>query len=120
VPRELIQAVEAVRHGETYITHSFASQVIAALRNATLRRVAAEAARFSIREDQIVRLLLRGKTNKEIAVSLEIGEKTVKDYMTILMQKLNARSRLEVVIAAQKLPERNWTTLSGPHVRTRV
>ena len=105
--QELIQAVELVCHGETYITRSFASQVIAGLRNASLRRVAAEAVRFSIREDQIVRLLLRGKTNKEIAASLKISEKTVKNYMTLLMQKLNARNRLEVVIAAQKMNERD-------------
>lgn len=104
--QELIQAVDSVRLGETYITQSFASQVIAALRNTSLRRKAAEAVRFSIREDQIVRLLLRGKTNKEIAISLKISEKTVKNYMTILMQKLHARNRLEVVIAAQKLSER--------------
>lgn len=102
---ELIQAVESVRHGDTYITQNFASQVIAALRNAPLRRVAAEAVRFSIREDQIVRLLLRGSTNKQIATSLKISEKTVRNYMTILMQKLNARNRLEVVIAAQALAE---------------
>lgn len=102
---ELIRAVEAVRHGETYITQSFASQVIAALRNAAVRRVAAEAVRFSIREEQIVRLLLRGNTNKQIADALGISEKTVKNYMTILMQKLNARNRLEVVIAAQALAE---------------
>jgi len=104
--QELIQAVESVRLGETYITQNFASQVIAALRNTSLRRQAAEAVRFSIREDQIVRLLLRGNTNKEIAISLKISEKTVKNYMTILMQKLHARNRLEVVIAAQKLSER--------------
>jgi two-component system, NarL family, nitrate/nitrite response regulator NarL len=103
--KELIQAVESVRHGETYITQSFASQVIASLRNASLRRMAAKAVSFSIREEQIVRLLLRGNTNKEIASSLKISEKTVKNYMTILMQKLNARNRLEVVIAAQKLTE---------------
>ena len=105
--QELIQAVNSVCHGETYITRSFASQVIAGLRNASLRRVAAEAVRFSIREDQIVRLLLRGQTNKEIAASLKISEKTVKNYMTLLMQKLNARNRLEVVIAAQKMNERD-------------
>ena len=104
--QELIQAVESVCQGETYITRSFESQVITGLRNASLRRVAAEAVQFSIREDQIVQLLLRGKTNKEIAISLKISEKTVKNYMTILMQKLNARSRLEAVIAAQKLTER--------------
>ncbi|WP_436115489.1 helix-turn-helix domain-containing protein [Phyllobacterium sp. LjRoot231] len=53
--------------------------------------------------EQIVRLLLRGFPNREIAVGLGIGEKTVKNYMTILMQKLHARNRLEVLIAAQKL-----------------
>ncbi|KRR02849.1 two-component system response regulator [Bradyrhizobium jicamae] len=115
--QELIQAVEAVRHGETYITQSFASQVIAALRNASVRRVAAEAVRFSIREDQIVRLLLRGYTNKEIAASLRISEKTVKNYMTILMQKLNARNRLEVVIAAQALAEQETNDSSRPEQR---
>lgn len=101
--QELIQAVESVCQGETYITQSFAIQVIAALRNASLRRMAAEVVQLSIREDQIVRLLLRGRTNKAIAISLNISEKTVKNYMTILMQKLHARNRLEVVIAAQAL-----------------
>ena len=117
--QELIQAIESVRHGETYITQSFASQVIAALRNASLRRVAAEAVRFSIREDQIVRLLLRGKTNKEIAVALKISEKTVKNYMTILMQKLHARNRLEVVIAAQALTERELDSDRNSHWQQR-
>jgi DNA-binding NarL/FixJ family response regulator len=118
--KELIQAVESVRHGETYITKSFASQVIAALRNASLRRAAAEAVRFSIREEQIVRLLLRGNTNREIAVSLKITEKTVKNYMTILMQKLSARNRLEVVIAAQKLTESELDDLETAHSQPRL
>jgi DNA-binding NarL/FixJ family response regulator len=111
--QELIHAVESVRQGETYITQNFASQVIAALRNAPLRRVAAEVVQFSIREDQIVRLLLRGRTNKEIAISLKISEKTVRNYMTILMQKLNARNRLEVVIAAQAMAERQQIRSAG-------
>lgn len=100
---ELIQAITSVQSGETYITQNFASRVIAALRDPLLRRKAAEAVKLSIREEQIVRLLLRAKTNKEIAIVLKISEKTVKHYMTILMQKLHARNRLEVVIAAQKL-----------------
>lgn len=116
--QELIQAVESVRLGETYITQRFASQVIAALRNTSLRRKAAEAVRFSIREYQIVRLLLRGKTNKEIAISLKISEKTVKNYMTILMQKMHARNRLEVVIAAHKLSEREPEEFVGSFADT--
>ena len=102
---ELLQAIASVNSGETYITRNFASQVIAALRDTSLRRKAAEAVKLSIREQQIVRLLLKGKTNKEIALAINISDKTVKHYMTILMQKLQVRNRLEVVIAAQKLDE---------------
>ena len=116
-PQELIQAIESIRHGETYITRSFASQVIAGLRNASVRRVAAQAVRFNIREEQIIRLLLRGKTNKEIAIGLRISEKTVKNYMTILMQKLSARNRLEVVIAAQAMSEAELNAYSEPQPR---
>jgi DNA-binding NarL/FixJ family response regulator len=101
-PSELVHAVEAVHRGETYIAPSLASQVITLLRTHSFRKVA-EAARFSVREEQVVRLLLRGQTNKEIATSLSISERTVKHYLTILMQKFNVRSRLEFVIAAQKL-----------------
>jgi DNA-binding NarL/FixJ family response regulator len=101
--QELLKAIKSVNDGGTYITQSFASKVIAALSDTAFRRRAAEPVKFSIREDQIVRALLRGGTNKQIALALKISEKTVKHYMTILMQKLNARNRVEVVIAAQKL-----------------
>ncbi|MHB0767830.1 LuxR C-terminal-related transcriptional regulator [Bradyrhizobium sp. 5.13L] len=105
---ELIEAIEAVARGENYITRSFASQVIAGLRDETLRRKAAAIINLSIREEQIVRLLVRGSTNKEIAARLKLSDKTVKHYMTILMQKMNARNRLEVVVAAQKMQGSNF------------
>jgi len=100
---ELVHAIRSVLDGQTYISQEFAGKVIAALRNESVRKAAAQAIKLSIREEQIVRLLLRGKTNKEIANALNICEKTVKHYMTVLMQKLNARNRLQVVIAAQKM-----------------
>ena len=100
---ELMQAIETVIAGETFITPSFASKVISALRTSTARQSAPQTVRLSVREDQIVRLLLLGRTNKEIARRLQISEKTVKHYMTLLMQKLHARNRVEVVLAAQEL-----------------
>jgi two-component system, NarL family, nitrate/nitrite response regulator NarL len=100
---ELVSAIEAVLAGETYVSQNFAARVIAALRNASVRKVAAEAMKLSVREDQIVKLLLQGRTNREIATQLAISEKTVKHYMTVLMQKLNARNRVEVVLAAHQL-----------------
>lgn len=100
---ELMDAVRTVHAGDTYITASYAAKVVAGLRTASLRKSAIEAMRLSMREEQVLRLLLRGSTNREIASTLEIGEKTVKHYMTILMQKLNVRNRVEVVLAAQQL-----------------
>lgn len=100
---ELIRAICAVVAGETYITQSFAGKVVSEMRLAALRKTAAQAIRLSVREEQILRLLLRGYTNREIANVLKISEKTVKHYMTILMQKLNARNRIEVVLAAQRM-----------------
>jgi DNA-binding NarL/FixJ family response regulator len=102
---ELTHAISSVMAGDTYVTQSLASREIAGLRDASLRRKAAEAVILSIREKQIVRLLMSGKTNKEIGRAINISEKTVKHYMTVLIQKLNVRNRLEVVIAAQKLHE---------------
>jgi DNA-binding NarL/FixJ family response regulator len=105
---ELIQAVKAVHRGETFISPGFACKVIEELKIASLRKIAGGAVKLSIREGQIIGMLLRGFTNRQIAVDLQIGEKTVKNYMTILMQKLNARNRLEVLIAAQKLDGENY------------
>lgn len=100
---ELTQAIEMVLSGGTFITPSFAGKVIGALRSVSLQKTSASKVKLSVREDQIVRLLLLGRTNKEIAQRLHISEKTVKHYMTVLMQKLRARNRVEVVLAVQEL-----------------
>ncbi len=112
---ELLAALDSALNDETYISQAFASRVINALRDASLRRAAAEVVRLSIREDQIVRLLLRGKTNREIAMTLTISERTVKHYMTALMQKLQVRNRTEVVLAAQKLQSDDGTKSAFAH-----
>lgn len=109
---ELIQGVRAVHNGDTFITPAFAGKVIEEMKINSLRKMATGAVKLSSREGQIVGMLLRGATNKQIAADLQIGEKTVKNYMTILMQKLHARNRLEVLIAAQKLDvddHHEWT-----------
>jgi two-component system nitrate/nitrite response regulator NarL len=100
---DLAEAIDATGRGEIYITPAFAAKVISALQSKALEKRSADAARLSVREEQIVRLLLCGKQNREIARELALSEKTVKGYMTNLMTKLHARNRLEVVIAAQRL-----------------
>lgn len=50
------------------------------------------------REREIITHVARGMTNKEVAVVLRLGEKTVKHHMTSIMQKLHVRNRLEAVL----------------------
>jgi len=107
---ELLEAVDAALRGEVYITPSFAAKVIGALNSKAAEKQALVSTKLSVREEQIVRLLLCGKQNREIARSLELSEKTVKSYMTNLMTKLRARNRLEVVIAAQKLKPADFSS----------
>lgn len=103
---ELRIAIRTVLRGETFITQSLAVKVITSLR-APAPKPAGVTIRLSVREDQIIKLLCQGKTNKAIASELDICEKTVKHYMTILMQKFHVSNRVEVLIAAQKLAVSN-------------
>ena len=73
------------------------------MRNISQRRDTADVVRLSTREDQVLRLLMRGMTNREIASDLSLSDKTIKHYMTVLMQRLQVRNRIEVVLAAREL-----------------
>lgn len=100
---DLHEAIVAAYSGDTYMTPGFATKVIMSMKTAEMRQKAMQTKRLSAREEQIVCHLMRGQTNREIAQSLNISEKTVKHYMTILMQKLDVRNRVEAVLAAQKM-----------------
>lgn len=101
ISNELFDAVDAVLRGEIFVSRAHTGRILAGLRNRTARASAERAAKLSDREKQVVELLLRARSNKEIAIDLSISEKTVKHHMTNLMSKLNARNRVEVALAAQ-------------------
>ncbi|WP_158617367.1 LuxR C-terminal-related transcriptional regulator [Falsigemmobacter faecalis] len=100
---ELADAIRALFRGEVYISQTVAARMIMASQKAMQNHREAEDLRLNMREQQILKLLLTGMTNREIAARLKISEKTVKHYMSLVMQKLNVRNRLEAVLAAQKL-----------------
>lgn len=102
---ELLTATKMIAEGQTFISPNVATKVIGALRIAARRKALSVARKLNVREEQIVELLLKGKTNKEIATALGLQEKTVKHYMTLLMHKLDARNRLELAMTLRQ-PER--------------
>lgn len=99
---ELFHALNSLALGEEYVSPCIALMMMREA-NRPKKNVQPEAnISLSYREDQIVAELLKGASNKEIADQLKLSEKTVKYYMTQIMQKFNVNNRLSVVIAAQK------------------
>lgn len=100
-PEDLFEAIEVVQGGSLYFSPDIAPKLVAGFRRRSQYRDYS-AIKLSPRERQLVDCLFEGKSNKEIARKLDLTEKTVKHYMTNLMNKLRVRSRLEVVLAAQR------------------
>lgn len=101
---ELMTAARCVLAGDTFISPKIAVRVINSLRAAAIRKTVARQGKLNYREEQIACLLLKGKTNRQIADTLGLSEKTVKHYMHHLMQKLNAKNRLELALVVKAGP----------------
>jgi len=100
---DLLTTLQSVSRGESYVSPGLAARLLAvSMRNVRQQTRPAEQVDLTKREEQILELVARGLTNKEIANTLNISEKTVKHYMTNVMQKLQVRNRVEAVLALQK------------------
>lgn len=63
------------------------------------------------RERDIFQMVGDGRTNREIAQALQLAETTVKNNLTVLMHKLNVRSRVEVAILAERSKSQSHTNM---------
>lgn len=100
---ELVQALRAVAAGGTYIDPALAGDVVGSF----VGRAEGVAAELSDREAEVVRLIARGYSNKEIAAQLKLSVKTVETYKARSLEKLGVRSRVGLVRYAT---ERGWLT----------
>jgi len=100
--RDLVQIVTDLAAGRSYVAPSLAMKVLAAMQ--APRVVAAaptEIDSLTKREEDILRLVAKGKSNKEVAIDLDLQEKTIKHYMTGILQKLHVRNRTEAALLAR-------------------
>lgn len=102
--QELLSIVYGVMAGESYVTPSLAAGM---LREMSRAKSASEQApnlldALNERERQILEQVAKGASNREIGLSLGLSEKTVKHYMTNVLQKLQVRNRVEAALWAQK------------------
>ena len=102
---KLVEAIRAAARGESFLQPSIAAKVLAEFNR--LERSAAPpqplAEPLSERELEILRLLAAGDSNKEIAAALFIAEGTVKNHVTNILGKLDARDRTQAALRAREL-----------------
>jgi DNA-binding NarL/FixJ family response regulator len=102
--RELIRILRAVWAGESYVPPMLAASLLLEMREAGSQQKQATSPldELTPRERQILEGLAAGLSNKEIGEQLFLSEKTVKHYMTNILQKLQVRNRVEAALLAQK------------------
>jgi DNA-binding NarL/FixJ family response regulator len=89
-PEEIVTCVERVHGGHRHLAPLAAMRLTASVHSDGL----------TVRERQLVELLGKSRTNREIAASLRISESTVQGHLTGLFLKLNARNRTEAIEVA--------------------
>ena len=101
---ELARIVKSVAAGETYVSPALAARTLVSMQQRWAQAKSAKDhdADLTKREEQILDQASLGHTNKEIAQHLQLSEKTIKHYMTNVLQKLQARNRVEAIIEARR------------------
>jgi len=94
---ELINAIRVVSTGGVYLDPTLAGKVVCGYVGKRRLRGAPQSNDLSEREAEVLRLVAWGYTNKEIAAYLSLSVKTVETHKMNLMEKLDLKSRVEVV-----------------------
>jgi DNA-binding NarL/FixJ family response regulator len=95
---DLVRAIRSVAEGRGYLDPRITQQALHWIRTNSLPRTQPEnMAQLSPQERLIMPLLAQGKTNKEIAVQLHLSDKTVKNYLANIFDKIRVKRRTEAV-----------------------
>jgi two-component system response regulator DevR len=92
---ELLRAIRAVGAGDSLLDPAVTSSVLDRLRKGKHLMRDEKLARLSPQEERILTLVAEGKTNKEIGEELHLAEKTVKNYVSSILSKLEVARRAE-------------------------
>jgi len=95
--QELIEAIRAVAAGEAQLDSAMARRVLEEFRRLSARH---DAVHLTEREVEILQLVAQGASNKEIAKRLEISEKTVRNRLSVIFDKLHINNRTEAALYA--------------------
>ncbi len=97
---ELVRALESVSRGEALLDPAVTQRVFQEVRRAVKEEEASAFAHLSQQEKHVLLLVSEGKTNREIAKSLFLGEGTVRNYVSSILSKLGVNNRAEAAAYA--------------------
>ena len=101
--RDLVAALEAVGRGESLLDPAVTGRVLERVRRIATADQPDELAQLTAQERKILLLVAEGKTNKEIAAEVFLSDKTVKNYVSSILAKLNLERRAQAAAYMAKL-----------------
>jgi two-component system, NarL family, response regulator DevR len=100
--RDLVSALEAVGRGESLLDPAVTEKVLERVRRMASGADTDELADLTAQERKILLLVAEGKTNKEIAGDVFLSDKTVKNYVSSILSKLNLQRRTQAAAFVAK------------------
>jgi two-component system response regulator DevR len=100
--RDLVTALEAVGRGESLLDPAVTEKVLERVRRIATSPYSDELAQLTAQEQKILLLVAEGKTNKEIAAQVFLSDKTVKNYVSSILSKLNLQRRAQAAAFVAK------------------
>jgi DNA-binding NarL/FixJ family response regulator len=99
-PDELVRAIQAVHSGHAFFSPLVTNIVLQDLRNSSEAQTHLARSGLSERETEVLRMIVKGRTTKEIATEISVGVRTVETYRARLMRKLKVRNAAELTSTA--------------------
>jgi DNA-binding NarL/FixJ family response regulator len=99
---ELVRAIEAVAHGEAIFGPGVARRVMAFFASPTRTRDSQPFPELTDREREVLELIAQGHANAVIAARLGIAEKTVRNHVSIVFNKLQVVDRSQAIVRARE------------------
>ena len=91
----LLQAIHAVAQGQSILDPAITQPLLNRMRSQKEMPVESPKTTLSVQQQRVLALVAEGKTNKEIGSSLELSDKTVKNYIRFIFQKLKVTRRAQ-------------------------
>ncbi|MBM4422528.1 MAG: response regulator transcription factor [Chloroflexi bacterium] len=100
--QDLIRAIEMVGQGNSLLDPALTERVFAEVRRAAREQESSAFSQLTEQERRVLALVAEGKTNREIAQDLHLGEGTVRNYVSNVLSKLGLANRAEAASYATK------------------